>query len=73
MIIPLPQIGWSDRLTYSGDTRTGMGGLLRRFPEAQAIWRPCGTCWGQRRILIGGVFQTCMTCLGIGEVPAVAA
>ena len=42
------------------------------IPEAPAVWSPCPTCWGQRRILEdwngeGLVPQACPTCLGIGE------
>ena len=37
-----------------------------------AIWIPCGTCWGQRRIHVdhngeGLVPHACPTCLGTGE------
>lgn len=39
---------------------------------APAIWAPCATCWGQRRIYEdrngeGLVPCTCPTCLGLGE------
>ena len=37
-----------------------------------AVWSPCSTCWGQRRIYEdrngeGLVPVTCPTCLGLGE------
>jgi hypothetical protein len=37
-----------------------------------AIWEPCATCWGQRRIFEdrngeGLVPSTCPGCLGLGE------
>ena len=37
-----------------------------------AIWEPCATCWGQRRIFEdrngeGLVPSTCPGCLGVGE------
>lgn len=40
--------------------------------ERPTVWRPCPTCWGQRRIFEdrngeGLVPQTCRACLGIGE------
>ncbi|HMN98672.1 MAG TPA: hypothetical protein PKD59_04615 [Miltoncostaeaceae bacterium] len=36
------------------------------------VWIPCGTCWGQRRILAdhngeGLVPHACPSCLGTGE------
>jgi hypothetical protein len=39
---------------------------------AEAVWTPCATCWGQRRILVTGddgglVPATCPGCLGVGE------
>ncbi len=39
---------------------------------APAVWAPCPTCWGQRRIYVnhndeGLVPHTCPACLGIGE------
>jgi hypothetical protein len=38
----------------------------------RAVWSPCSTCWGQRRIYEdrngeGLVPLTCPTCLGLGE------
>src|SRR5205807_5963706 len=38
----------------------------------RAVWSPCATCWGQRRIYEdrngeGLVPLTCPTCLGLGE------
>ena len=44
----------------------------RPIPAQPALWRPCPTCWGQRRILedrngAGLVPQRCPTCLGLGE------
>ena len=43
-----------------------------RTPPLPALWRPCPTCWGQRRIYEnpngeGLVPQTCRGCLGLGE------
>lgn len=41
-----------------------------------AVWEPCPTCWGQRRILSpagngeGLVPVACPGCLGVGERPA---
>ncbi|MGD9694244.1 MAG: hypothetical protein AB7V42_01110 [Thermoleophilia bacterium] len=53
-------------MTRNPQHPTGSGAL--------AVWAPCATCWGQRRILTAGpdhgdalVAVTCPTCLGIGE------
>ena len=40
--------------------------------EHPAVWRPCPTCWGQRRVFedrngAGLVPHPCPACLGIGE------
>jgi hypothetical protein len=61
----------------SGDPRI----LVRPSPAAPRTpappWRPCGTCWGQRRILepVPGRRHaytpvTCPRCVGIGEEPS---
>ena len=45
-------------------------------PSPAAVWEPCPTCWGQRRILAaagngeGLVPHPCPGCLGVGERPA---
>ena len=41
-------------------------------PARPALWRPCATCWGQRRIYQdrngeGLVPHTCPACIGVGE------
>jgi hypothetical protein len=41
-------------------------------PETPVVWRPCPTCWGQRRIFVnrngeGLVPSTCPACIGFGE------
>lgn len=41
-------------------------------PASPVVWRPCPTCWGQRRIFVnrngeGLVPTACPGCLGIGE------
>lgn len=43
-----------------------------RTPSRTTRWRPCPTCWGQRRIYEnpngeGLVPRTCPACLGIGD------
>lgn len=35
-------------------------------------WAPCGTCWGQRKLVTLGpgsqvIEETCPSCLGVGE------
>jgi hypothetical protein len=40
--------------------------------DEPAVWSPCPTCWGQRRIFEdangeGLVSRACPSCLGIGE------
>ena len=45
---------------------------LTAQPRPPTIWRPCPTCWGQRRIYEnpngeGLVPRTCPSCLGVGE------
>ena len=40
--------------------------------DAAGVWTPCGTCWGQRRLLTvgadGSLFPgICPACLGVGE------
>lgn len=39
-------------------------------PEAM-VWKPCPTCWGQRRIIEDGMWILCWTCLGVGDVQSV--
>lgn len=47
-------------------------GWRRGEPAEAEPWRPCGTCWGQRRIWVqlaeGLVPTTCQQCLGLGEI-----
>lgn len=44
---------------------------------AAAVWSPCATCWGQRRLYeprgAWYVERRCPTCLGLGEVLQLAA
>ena len=49
-----------------------MSTAIEITPSPTAIWAPCATCWGQRRIYEdrngeGLVPCTCPTCLGLGE------
>lgn len=49
-----------------------MSTALTTSETTLAIWVPCATCWGQRRIYEnpngeGLVPCTCPTCLGLGE------
>lgn len=59
-----------------------MGVVAAPTQRREPSWRPCPTCWGQRRLLravrrpngelIGHVGETCGTCGGIGEVVSAA-
>lgn len=46
-------------------------------PVGGPVWRPCPTCWGQRRIWAWNAVAECLVpydcprCLGTGEVPSV--
>ena len=42
------------------------------IPTRPVVWRPCATCWGQRRIFRnrngeGRVPHTCPACAGVGN------
>jgi hypothetical protein len=42
------------------------------IPASPAVWRPCPTCWGQRRVFEdrkgeGLVSHPCPACLGLGQ------
>lgn len=66
---PIRQIGWSEWGNYTRDPR--------RLPAvASNPWKPCPSCWGQRRQYAQGsegtwFVRTCPRCLGIGDVPSV--
>jgi len=52
-----------------------MSTTLTTIDRPGAVWAPCATCWGQRRIYEdlngeGLVPCTCPTCLGLGETIA---
>ena len=49
-----------------------MSTAVRTAEAPQAIWAPCPTCWGQRRVYTdhngeGLVPHACPGCLGMGE------
>lgn len=49
-----------------------MSTAIRTTEHPPAIWAPCPTCWGQRRIYAdrngeGLVPHACPDCLGMGE------
>lgn len=44
----------------------------RKATELALTWVPCGTCWGQRKIVSLGPDESvceevCPSCLGVGE------
>lgn len=64
--MPCPPIGWSPEGTFTRDPRVVR--VLLVVPS----WRDCGTCWGQRVILVPveGVMARveCPRCEGSGQV-----
>jgi hypothetical protein len=46
--------------------------MTHHHTDGDALWIPCGTCWGQRRVWspdAGGALraEACPSCLGLGE------
>lgn len=63
---------WSEQTNAHTPERGPLMTTTTRTPARPAVWRPCATCWGQRRIYQdrngeGLVPQTCPACIGVGE------
>ena len=63
---------WSERKNVHTQERGPLMTTAPRTPAHPAVWRPCATCWGQRRISQdhngeGLVPHPCPACIGVGE------
>lgn len=72
-VAELPAIGWDPRWTATGRSAR-ITRLIAAAPLVAPGTRPCGHCWGQRRIFRqaakgeGLIPVTCQVCNGAGRV-----